>query len=483
MVDTGLGAFKTPFMQVCVKGSNVVASDCKIMLVGQMTDGTATPGKAVRIISPEAAETAFGAKSALAEMVKAAWCICPSGVYASPTACVGNNAEHTVSITGPATGSDTISLSYMGYGFSAVAIDGDTAATVAMALADAVNDSATFPFTAAASGDDIVFTAANCGEIGNQFAPEIDLGDSGLTVGSVANTVVGAGSPDVNPSIAGLGECCYDCIAYDGQDEIGVDALVDYAEGTWGCGPEQCFSRVFHARTGSTADHIVYLDARSERAESALAMPESYKYAGYQLSAAAAARACCACCSDPGRPVQYDNGVLTCLTDNSDCLSGSVWSRDEKEALAQVGYTIWDANAGGQLWIERYQSSWKRDAFGNNDITWTEGETRCAVKDFVSKWRAYNETNFSSVKLFADGTKLPFGSKATTPRIYQNEAIAFIKNEVGLTIDDADFESLIQVQANPNDPNRIDVCLSLPFVNQLKNIASCINVDVTNSFV
>lgn len=483
MVDTGLGAFKSPFMQICVKGSNIVASDCKIMLVGQMTDGTAAPDVPVRVVSLDQAAIDFGQNSVLYEMVKTAYCACSSGLYATPLTGVGAAAEYTLPITGPATENDTITLSAMGYDFAAIALIGDSAADIAQAIADAVNADAGFGYTASVSGDSVIFTADNLGEIGNQLALSIDAGDTGLLIGPELLTTAGAGAPDPSAAIAAWGECCYDCISYQGQDQIGVDALVDYSESTWGCGPEQCFSRTFYGYVDSVAGQVIYLDGRNERAEAVLPVPEGYKYASYQLAASAAARACCACCADAGRPVQFDNGLLSCLTDDTDCLTGTIWASSEKEALAQLGATIWDVNSGGNLWIERYQTTWKRDGFGNNDVTWTDGETRCAVKDFVTKWRAYNESNFSSVKLFADGTKLPFGSKATTPRIYQNEAIAFVKAEVGLTLDDADFASLIQVQANPNDANRIDVCLSLPFVNQLKNIASCINVDVTNSFV
>lgn len=477
MVDTGLAAAKTPFFRLCLKGSNPVPNKCKIILIGQST-GPLNDGKPVYVLSPEWAAQQFGANSPLAEMVRRAWCICPGSIYAAPLEGVGTAAEHTLTLTGPSTENGTITVSYAGYSFTVVTAAGDAASVVAADLAAAISANTEFPFTATAAGDDVVFTSVGLGEVGNQFALTADYGETGID-GTLAMTAIGAGAPDVQASLDQWGSCCYDCWAYEGFDQASIDILTAAAEDTWKCAEPQCQSRLYYSQVDTIGDLAIYLEGRSERAEAVIPVKDGYQYIGYQLAAEIAARVCCACCADPGRPVQFGNGQL-CLTDENDCMTGGIWTPDEKEALAQLGGLIWDASGNGVLQIELYQTTWKTNANGLPDVTWTNGETRCVVKDFADKWRTYNLENFSDIKIFTDGTRIPPGQNGTTPAIYRNEAIAFLRDEVGITIDDAQFDQFVEVSYDP--VTGLSVCISPSFVNQLKNIRSCINVDVLDRF-
>ena len=468
------------FLSLCVTGSAPIQSGCKILLVGQMTDGTATPNEVTQVIVGTEGDV-FGDNSIIADMIRKADCACSAGIYAIGLEGVGTDAVFDVPVTvdtanGLVETAGVISIEALGCTFAVVAAVGDDAPAIQTALVDAINAKGSFPYTASVGGAGILLTADNLGEIGNQLAIVVTNEVPDSTVGP-ATVTDGAGFPDSTAAIEGLGECCYDCIAYGGTDDTGIDVWSDYAESTFQCdAPIQCFSQLYTAHIADTAaEHVLAADAIDSEAVYYLPVKTAHLtepgYTTWQFAATHAALNCCACCDEPSRPVVRDNGILGCLSGDSDCATGGLWTRAEKAALAAAGAVVWDANGAGDLAVELNYTTYKTNDKGQPDVFWQTASARCVVKDLAERL-VLNYERYTSVALFDDGTIIPAGTSGVTPNIINNETIAFLENEFGVTIDATDAAELVTTERDANDPNRVNQCINrASIVNALLRIS------------
>ena len=106
------------------------------------------------------------------------------------------------------------------------------------------------------------------------------------------------------------------------------------------CGAQGDFKdgHLFHSYTDTAGQIARYADGRNNPEESVVPVTPAYKYPGWLLTAAIASRVCCGACTDPGRPVQYDNGVMGSLFDSLRC--ASIWTQEQKREFDDAGVTI-----------------------------------------------------------------------------------------------------------------------------------------------
>ena len=185
--------------------------------------------------------------------------------------------------------------------------------------------------------------------------------------------------------------------------------------------------------------------------------------------------------------MQYDNGALGCLYDSTQCYY--VWTNSEKKAFYDSGVVNWDvANTRGirdtQLVIEEPLTSYKYEHnTGAPDGAWQRMESRYSTAKFVRDLGNWYRHNYSSVSLMSDGTRIPQGKRAITPRLLQASILAWLRGtQLGWTVEatSGQLEKMVKVQRTntPNncDPNRVNVLLDLDLVNQLARIATTIDV-------
>jgi len=116
------------------------------------------------------ANTLFGFGSELARMAAAVFAGSPDAlVYGCPVADAGGTAA-SATLTfagGTASAGFTVRLRLCGLTFDVPVANGDTVTAIAAAVADAINDQSTLPFTAQNSSGAITITAKNTGPRGN----------------------------------------------------------------------------------------------------------------------------------------------------------------------------------------------------------------------------------------------------------------------------------------------------------------------------
>lgn len=161
----------------------------KVLFVGQMTSGTATPGTLVQNIGVSGEEGAlFGNHSLLAGMIRAARRMNQSTQFdALPLADNGAGVAATGSIafTGVAASANTLTVtigSLANYTFSIAVPAGQSAAATATAVAAAINANAYVPVSAAVATATVNLTALNKGTLANKIGIRVIDLDSTQTV-------------------------------------------------------------------------------------------------------------------------------------------------------------------------------------------------------------------------------------------------------------------------------------------------------------
>jgi len=492
-----LAAARGNFLTWCISGYMPLQGLCRPLYIGQMIEGSeGEVGQYYSVYSANDARRLFGAGSVLANMAVQHFCTCPElPLYMAPIAepaTAGVAAVNTITVTGPSTDNGVLSVAIMDMFFEVGVITGASADTIAASLAAELQKQADLPFTVTVATNVITLTAKNQGPEGNWFAPiwNPNFGDAfppGVVV-DTDQTVEGVGVVNINPTIPAMA-CPWDCIALGTEDEIAVNTMVQLVRQNWRCGVQGDFKggHMFHSRTDTAGQIVSYGHSRNNPEEVVVPVRDGYKYPGYLLTAAFTSRVCCTACHDPSRPVQYDNGVLGCLTDSAQC--SSVWSNAEKKAFYDAGIANWDvANARGiratALWIEEPLTTYKYDPMtGAPDGAWQRVESRYTVAKFVRDLGFWYRRNYASVALMSDGTRIPQGQHAVTPRVLQASILAWIRGtQLGFTAEasSAQLEKMVTVQRTntPNncDPNRVNVLIDLDLVNQLARIATSIDV-------
>lgn len=490
-----LAAARGNFLTWCISGYMPTQGLCRPLYFGQMIDGAeGEVGQHYVVYSANEARRIAGSGSILANMAIQHFCACPElPLYIAPIEdpTGGVAAAHTLTITGPATNNGVLSVAILDEVYQVGVTTGATADSIATALNAQFLKNADLPYTSAALAGVITLTAKNAGEEGNWFTPIFNpnFGDeypAGVTV-AVANSVPGVGVVDIDPAVPAM-NCPWDCIALGTEDEVAVNTMVQLVRQNWACGVQGDFKggHLFHSRTDTAGQIASYGRDRNNPEEVVIPVRSGYKYPGYIMAAATTSRVCCTACTDPSRPVQYDNGVLGCMFDSAEC--ASVWTSEEKKAFYDAGIMNWDvANARGirstALWIEEPLTTYKYDPMtGAPDGAWQRVESRYTVAKFVRDLGFWYRRNYSSVSLMSDGTRIPQGKRAITPRVLQASILAWLRQtQLGFTAEatSGQLEKMVRVERTntPNncDPSRVNVMIDLDLVNQLARIATSID--------
>ena len=175
----------------------------KVLLIGQRRSTGIVPALTeAQIFSTSDAKDFFGDGSILHLMAMAALRANPYlNLFAIANDDAGGSAarQETITVTigtltpGFATiwiGDQYIQISY---------VAADTVATIATAIKNAINALTSLPFTATSDAGVVTLTARNAGTVANQIAfEESHTANTGITAIAIAQTVPGAGDPDIH---------------------------------------------------------------------------------------------------------------------------------------------------------------------------------------------------------------------------------------------------------------------------------------------
>lgn len=452
----------------------------RTLLIGQkLTAGTSPANVPQLVARTDEAKSLFGVGSMLARMHEVyrlsdpfgeVWCIAVDDPGA------GVAATGTFVIAGTATKPGTLNAYVGGQRVQIGVATGDTAATLATALAAAVNANVELPVTAAAATGTVTLTARHKGALGNDLLLQMNYygaagGEStpaGLTV--TVNTMSGGtAAPVLTATVSAMGDEEYDFIVMPYSDTTSLDLFrttMNDSSGRWAWN-RQIYGHVYTAQRGAfsalQAAGVLRNDQHTTIAGFEALVPSPV----WEYAAAYGARNAVYINADPARPTQTGElvGILPAP-------AGSRFIQSERQTLLSSGIAT-SFVSGGVVRVERAITTYQKNLWGQADPSYLDSETLHQLAAILRRLRNAITTKYARHKLADDGTQFGAGAAIVTPSVIRGELLAqyAAMEDEGLVENAKAFAANLIVERAANDPNRLNVLLPPDLVNQLRVFA------------
>lgn len=450
------------------------------LLVGQKLTAGTSPANTLQLVArTDEAKALFGVGSMLARMHEIyrqndpfgeVWCI----ALDDPGA--GVAATGSFAITGTATKAGTLNA-YVGSQRVQIGVaSGDTAATLATALAAAVNANVELPVTAAAATGTVTLTARHKGALGNDLLLQMNYfgaagGEStpaGLTV-TVNAMSGGTTSPSLTAAVAAMGDEEFDFIISPYSDTTSLDlwrTTMNDSSGRWAWN-RQIYGHVYSAQRGAFSALQSAGVLRNDQHTTIAGFETLVPSPAWEYAAAYGARNAVFINADPARPTQTGElvGILPAP-------AGNRFVQTERQTLLSSGIAT-SFVSGGVVRIERAITTYQKNLWNQADPSYLDSETLHQLAAILRRLRNAITTKYPRHKLADDGTQFGAGAAIVTPSVIRGELLAqyAAMEDEGLVENAKAFAANLIVERAANDPNRLNVLLPPDLVNQLRVFA------------
>jgi phage tail sheath gpL-like len=444
----------------------------RALLIGQKTSsGTATANTIVRV-SNESQVRTFAGPGSLLHRMAIAWFANnrSTEVYIGVLADNGSGvaASGTLTVTGPATASGTLSL-YIGGTLVQVAVaSGDAQNTIATAIGAAITANTDLPVTASVTTNVVTVTAKSKGTHGNDIDMRLNYQLGEATPAGVAVAIVAMASGATNPTltslIAAMGDTQYHVIGHPYTDSTSLSAIE--AEMLSRFGPMRMIDGLAITSSAGTQSALGTLgDARNSPHSVIAAMPGKNPVTPpAEYAAGVAGVVAYYGTIDPARPFQtlHVAGVKAPAEVDR-------FTINERNLELYDGISTSKVAADGTVQLERLVTTYQTNSAGASDTSYLDATTMLTLMYLRYSFRNRILSRYPRHKLASDGTRVPPGQAIITPKGMKAEAVLWFKEmeELGLVEGLDQFKRDLVVERNASDPNRLDVLLPPDLINQL----------------
>jgi phage tail sheath gpL-like len=476
------GDIRVPLFYAEVDNSqaNTAQESLRRLIIAQVNDDADSEdiGRLVLVSRTTQATLIGGQGSMLAAMHKRLRAIDVMGeVWCLPLKVeTGTAAKATVTVTGVATESGLLYLYVGGKRVRSIVTAQASAASVAAALAKAINDDIDLPVTAAAAEAVVTLTCKFKGELGNDLVVLMNrLGrangeftPSGLTVTATA-MAGGAGTPEMSVALAALGDEPFEFIAQPWTDPATLDAwkaTMDESSGRWSWS-KQLYGHVYTAKRGTLGQLVAAGRVRNDPHISIGGFEKSLPQPVWEVAAQFMARTAVFISADPARPTQ--SGELGAIQSAS---ASDRFLIDESQSLLTNGIATF-SSTGGSVRIQRAITTYQRNAYGQVDDSYLDSEPLHQSAHVIRFLRTRITSKYGRHKLANDGTNFGPGQAIVTPSVIRGELIAAYGEleRAGLVENAEMFKANLIVERDPNNPSRLNILFPPDLVNQLRVFA------------
>jgi len=379
----------------------------------------------------------------------------------------GVAASGTLTVTGQATESGTLSI-YLGGTLVSVAVaSGDAQNAIATAIGAAIAANLDLPVTASVSTNVVTVTFRHKGLAGNSFDMRLNYQDGEATPAGVAVAVVALASGTTNPVlstlIAALGDNWYQVWAMPYTDATSLTAVEQELASRFG--PMRMVDGVAVTSAAGTQSALGTLgDGRNSPHLCIAAQPGKNPLTPpMEYAAAVAGLVALYGNADPARPFQTlpVAGVRP---------PAEVDRFTFTERNLELGDGISTSKViGGQVQLERLVTTYQTSSSGASDTSYRDVTTMLTLLYVRYSFRAMIGSKYPRHKLANDGTSFGPGQAVVTPKILKAECLGWFRQleELALVENFDQFKQDIVVERNTSDPNRVDVLLPPDLINQL----------------
>ncbi len=449
------------------------------LLIGLASTGSSIVKNKLTIMPSAAlAGKVAGRGSQLARMVAQYRAVDPFGELwiIAVTEPEGETAKGTITLTGSAQASGTLSLYIGSVRVQAAVVIGDAPTAVAATLAAAVNANVDLPVTAAASAGVVTLTARHKGLTGNSIPLVMNYHG---TVGSettpdginvaIAAMAGGTGSPSLAATVAAMGDEPFDFIGTPFSDSASLATLaleMNDASGRWGYA-RQLYGHVYTAKIGTLSDLVAFGDTMNNQHITVAGYEPAIQTAADELVALRTARNAVFIRVDPARPTQTGE-----LSGALPAPAGSRFTLTEQQSLLKHGIATAYAESG-TLRIQRDITTYQKNAWGVADNSYLDSETLHTSAYVIRQLKSVITSKYPRHKLANDGTRFGPGQAIVTPAVLKGEMCASYRTmeRAGIVENFDLFKQHLVVERNVSDPTRVDVLFPPDYVNQLRVFA------------
>lgn len=462
--------------------ANTATTLQRSLVIGQMTDGAATPLEAFEVESLQQIQLAVGRGSMLAQMAENylkgdnfgdLWLLPLEDAGAA------QKATGRVLFAGTCTVPGTLNM-YVGGIRVQVGVNlNDTAATIATRFAAAItaNPDLAVDGTVGTGGPPgsttTTLTAKNAGEAGN----DIDIRANyyglaggeytpvGITV-AVSPMADGTANPDITAALANLSDQNFDFIVTPYTDTPNLDAmqafLSDY-QGRWSW-EQMLYGGCFSAFRGSLGELTAFGTARNDQHMSVMGFndsPDPTWIWAAQIGAYCAA----SLRVDPGLPLQYVGTRLKAPPIASRLDIG------ERNTLLYDGVSTFRVGDDGTVIIERMCTQYQHNLAGAPDNSYLDVETLYGLMFVARDLATYLLSRYARKKLVSDGTPVLPGSNCVTAAMIKASTVAEYRALEGSGHVQNSREFARNIVAENAGNGLVKILAPVDLVNQLRQIA------------
>lgn len=485
---------RTPglYTEIDASQANTASGTQRALVIGQITSAATLPANVPALVASAAeARTAGGAGSMLAAMIAAYRANDAFGeVWYLPIAddAAGTAATGALAFAGPATAAGILSLYIAGQLVSVPVTNAANAATIATAVAAAINGAVDLPVTAAVDGvttSKVNVTAKHKGMAGNDIDLRANyLGSaSGQTLPAgvtVTFTAMSGGllNPSLTIALAALGDLPFDFIVSPYTDPTSiasVSGLLNDTNGRWSY-MSQLYGHAFIAKRGTQGALATFGTSLNDQHLCCLGFNDSPS-PNYAWAAAVAGAAAVSLRADPGVPLQTVRvaGVLAPPVP-------SQFLASQRAVLLYDGIGTFKVMRDRTIQIERLVTTYQTNAQGQADNSYLDVETLFTLMAVLRAYSNLYSTKFAQAKLGSDGVRYGPGANVVTPGTVKAELIALyrsLESEQAWVQNSTGFAAEVSVTKNTGSPGRLDIVLPIRVIGQLRIMAVLVQFKLT----
>ena len=365
---------------------------------------------------------------------------------------------HTLTLTGSATGSGTLTLCVGNSQYQIGVAINDTAAEIGTALAALLANDPAIPFTVGDDGNGaLTFTAKNGGTVANQIDFDCQITSAGIS-GTFTAITAGAVDPVITSALATVVGAQYDIIAIPFIDSDSLSELKEYLDNV--SGPMEQRPGIGIIADDDALGAVTSLASSVNSGRILCAYLRGTQSPAYEISAAYAA--VMASEEDPARPLN----TLPLPGIAAPPISQRL-SRTEQEACLANGTAPLEVGPGEIVQIVRAISTYILDAQGIADVSLLDITTIRTLDYVRAAIRTRIALRFPREKL---SSKTPDKVRDQIMDVlYQLEELEIVEN----VADNADG---VIVERDLQDANRLDAKIPTDIVNGLDVFAGRIDL-------
>lgn len=450
------------------------------LLIGQKTaSGTATADTLYRVTNVQQVITRAGRGSMLHREAVGWFAANTStelwlGVLADDGA--GVAAAGTITASGPATAAGTIALYVGGQRITVGVNAGDTANTIAAAIAAAMPSDSDMLVTAVVNGgilNQVDVTFRHKGEVGNSLDIRHSYRDGEELPAGVSLAIVqltgGTANPSLSALIAAMGDIWFNIIAHPYTDATSLTAI-ETALASRNDPLRSIDGVAFTSAAGSHGTLTTLGDGRNSPHSVIVAqdgptpLTPPMEFAAEVAGVVARYGA-----NEPARPFQtlpLRNALAQPL--------GTRWTLDELNLLLLDGIATTITGAGDLMQVNRLVTTYQENAAGAPDPAYRDVNTLLALMYLRYSFRVDIQTKYPRASLAGDEYRPRPGQNIVTPAIGRAAAVGWFRQmeALGLVEGVEQFKRDLVVERDLSDPNRLNFLLPPKLLGQLRFVGA-----------